>query len=77
MAKKSQELIDLTKHKGEHPRMGAVDVIPFIPVAGVTIDECARLAERLAARIGNELKIPTYLYDCAAHRPERMSSMID
>ena len=71
VAETAMKLIDLNTHKGEHPRMGAVDVIPFIPVAGVTIDECARLAERLAARIGNELKIPTYLYDCAAHRPER------
>ena len=51
--------------------MGAVDVIPFIPVSGVTIEECVKLAERLAARIGNELKIPTYLYDHAARRPER------
>ena len=71
VAKKSAELIDLTAHKGEHPRMGAVDVIPFIPVAGVTIEECAKLAETLAARIGTELKIPTYLYDQAARRPER------
>ncbi|UPT74487.1 MAG: glutamate formimidoyltransferase [Elusimicrobiota bacterium] len=71
VAEQSLKLIDLTTHKGEHPRMGAVDVIPFIPVAGVTIEECAMLAERLAARIGNELKIPTYLYDQAARRPER------
>lgn len=71
VAQKSAELIDLTVHKGEHPRMGAVDVIPFIPVAGVTIEECAKLAETLAARIGAELKIPTYLYDCAARVPER------
>lgn len=71
VAKKSLELIDLTKHKGEHPRMGAVDVIPFIPVNGVTIEECAALAETLARRIGEELKIPAYLYDHAAKRPER------
>ncbi len=71
VAKTAQELIDLNTHKGEHPRMGAVDVIPFIPVAGVTIEDCARLAEKLAARIGGELKIPTYLYDHAARRPER------
>ncbi len=71
VAQKSAELIDLTTHKGEHPRMGAVDVIPFIPVAGVTIEDCVTLAEKLAARIGNELKIPTYLYDHAAKRPER------
>src|SRR5262249_53994215 len=56
VARKSKELIDLTVHKGEHPRMGAVDVIPFIPVKGITIAECAKLAERLAERIGRELE---------------------
>lgn len=71
VAETAMKLIDLNTHKGEHPRMGAVDVIPFIPVAGVTIEECVKLAEKLAARIGNELKIPTYLYDHAARRPER------
>ena len=71
VAKKSAELIDLNVHKGEHPRMGAVDVIPFIPVAGVTIEECAKLAEKLGERIGRELDIPVYLYDHAARRPER------
>lgn len=71
VAKAAVELIDLNVHKGEHPRMGAVDVIPFIPVAGVTIEDCVKLAEKLAARIGGELKVPTYLYDHAARRPER------
>lgn len=71
VAKKAMELIDLNAHKGEHPRMGAVDVIPFIPVKGITIEECAALAEKLARRIGEELKIPAYLYDHAAKRPER------
>ncbi len=71
VAKTALELIDLNAHKGEHPRMGAVDVIPFIPVAGVTIEDCVKLAEKLAARIGEELKIPAYLYDHAARRPER------
>jgi len=71
VAKKSAELIDLNLHKGEHPRMGAVDVIPFIPVAGVTIGDCAALAEKLGERIGRELAIPVYLYDHAARRPER------
>lgn len=71
VAKAAAELIDLNAHKGEHPRMGAVDVIPFIPVAGVTIGDCVKLAEKLAARIGGELAIPTYLYDHAARRPER------
>jgi glutamate formiminotransferase len=71
VAKAAAELIDLNVHKGEHPRMGAVDVIPFIPVAGVTIADCAKLAERLGERIGRELSIPVYLYDHAARRPER------
>jgi glutamate formiminotransferase / formiminotetrahydrofolate cyclodeaminase len=71
VAKKCRDTIDLTRHKGEHPRMGAVDVIPFIPVAGITIEECAKLAERLAERIGKELEVPAYLYDHAARVPER------
>lgn len=71
VAAKCRALIDLTKHKGEHPRMGAVDVIPFIPVSGITIAQCAKLAERLGARIGRELEIPVYLYDHAARVPER------
>ena len=71
VAKLCAQLIDLTKHKGEHPRMGAVDVIPFIPVKGIGIKECAGLAEKLARRIGEELQIPAYLYDHAARVPER------
>lgn len=71
VAKKAAELIDLNVHKGEHPRMGAVDVIPFIPVKGITIAECAALAEKLGERIGRELQIPVYLYDHAARRPDR------
>ena len=71
VAKKSAELIDLNVHKGEHPRMGAVDVIPFIPVQGISIEECAKLAETLGERIGRELNIPVYLYEQAARRPER------
>lgn len=70
IAKKSMELIDLNFHKGEHPRMGAVDVIPFIPVSDVSMSECSALAERLAQKIGSELKIPTYLYGEAAKKPE-------
>ena len=70
-ARKALELIDLRAHKGEHPRMGAVDVIPFIPVSGATIADCAALAEKLGERIGRELEIPVYLYDRAARRPER------
>ena len=67
------ELIDLTVHKGEHPRMGATDVIPFIPVRGVTMDDCVQLARRLGKRIGEELAIPVYLYEQAATRPERQN----
>jgi glutamate formiminotransferase/formiminotetrahydrofolate cyclodeaminase len=65
------ERIDLTKHAGEHPRMGATDVVPFIPVAGVTMDDCVALARRLGERVGNELGIPVFLYAKAAARPER------
>jgi glutamate formiminotransferase/formiminotetrahydrofolate cyclodeaminase len=63
--------IDLTKHAGEHPRMGATDVVPFVPVRGVTMDACAALATQLAERVGRELAIPVYLYAKAARRPER------
>jgi glutamate formiminotransferase len=63
--------IDLNRHKGEHPRMGACDVIPFVPIAGVTIDEAVQLAADVGARIGAELQIPVYLYAEAARRPER------
>ncbi len=71
-AKKAAELIDLTWHKGEHPRIGATDVVPFIPIAGVTMDDCVALARQAAARIASELGIPTYLYEKAATRPERV-----
>ncbi|MBI4051920.1 MAG: glutamate formimidoyltransferase [Elusimicrobia bacterium] len=71
VARKSAELIDLNHHKGEHPRMGAVDVIPFIPVDGSTIEDCVQLAKKLGEKIGRDLKIPVYLYDRAAVRPER------
>ena len=63
--------IDLTKHRGEHPRMGATDVVPFIPVRDVTMDDCIALARQLGERVGNELGIPVYLYARAAARPER------
>jgi len=67
------QLIDLTRHSGQHPRMGATDVVPFVPVEGVTLDECADLARRTGARIGGELGIPVYLYEAAASRSERIS----
>src|SRR2546426_1057915 len=63
--------IDLRKHRGEHPRMGATDVVPFVPVRDVTMDDCVALARRLAERAANELAVPVYLYARAATRPER------
>lgn len=63
---KAAELIDMRFHSGEHPRMGATDVCPFVPVEGVTMDDCAELARRLAERVGSELNIPVYLYEHAA-----------
>src|SRR3989449_7613299 len=65
------ERIDLTKQRGEHPRMGATDVVPFVPVRDVTMDECVAVARRLAERAAAELEIPIYLYARAATRPER------
>ncbi|MBS4015226.1 MAG: glutamate formimidoyltransferase [Candidatus Latescibacteria bacterium] len=69
---KAQELIDLTVHQGEHPRLGATDVIPFIPIANTTMDECIFLAKELGRRIAEELNIPVYLYENAATRPDRV-----
>ncbi|MBI5216898.1 MAG: glutamate formimidoyltransferase [Ignavibacteriae bacterium] len=69
--KKAAELIDMTNHKGEHPRIGATDVVPFIPVSGVTMQECVNLAEGYGERVAKELNIPIYLYEEAARTPER------
>ena len=69
--RKAAELIDMTKHQGEHPRIGATDVVPFVPVAGVTMKDCVRLAQEFGARVGSELQIPVYLYEEAATTPER------
>lgn len=66
------ERIDLTTHTGEHPRMGATDVVPFVPVTAVTMDECVALARKLGERVGKELSIPVFLYARAAQRPERV-----
>lgn len=71
MVKKASELIDLRHHRGEHPRMGATDVVPFIPVMNTTMEECVELSKALGKRIGEELKIPVYLYEKSATRPER------
>ena len=70
---KAAELIDMEKHKGGHPRVGATDVIPFIPVTGVTMDECVALAHELGKEIGEKLSIPVYFYESAAKRPEMKS----
>jgi len=69
--REARERIDLTRHQGEHPRMGAADVVPFIPVAGCTMDDCVALARKLGERVGSELGIPVYLYAKAATRPAR------
>jgi glutamate formiminotransferase len=69
--KRASELIDMRTHRGEHPRLGATDVLPFVPVHGVTMDECVRLAHEAGKRIANELSIPVYFYERAALRPER------
>jgi glutamate formiminotransferase len=71
-AEQAARLIDLSVHQGEHPRIGATDVIPFVPVAGTTMDECVELANRLGQRLGDELGLPVYLYARAARRPERV-----
>ena len=70
---KAVALIDLTKHQGAHPRIGAADVVPFIPIEGVTLEECVRLAERVANEIWNKLRVPVYLYESAAKRPDRVN----
>ena len=69
--KKAAELIDLDVHEGEHPRIGATDVCPFIPVKGISMDQCVGIARRLGERVGEELGIAVYLYGAAATRPER------
>ncbi|RMG49325.1 MAG: glutamate formimidoyltransferase [Acidobacteria bacterium] len=69
--RKAAELIDLNEHQGVHPRIGATDVIPFVPIREVTMDECIELARRVGRRIAEELSIPVYLYERAATRPER------
>ena len=67
------KLIDLDHHTGEHPRIGATDVVPFVPISGVTMQECVEIARRLGKRVGEELGIPVYLYEEAATRPERQN----
>ncbi len=69
--KKAAELIDMSKHSGEHPRMGATDVCPLIPISGITMEQTVEYAKKLAERVGRELGIPVYLYEAAATKPER------
>ena len=71
LAKKAAETIDMTKHQGQHPRMGATDVIPFIPTMDMTVEECVDLSKRVAERLWTELSIPSFLYEDSASRPER------
>ena len=73
MAAKAAELIDMTKHVGQHPRMGATDVIPIIPTMEATVEECVEISRRIAKRIWEELQIPSFLYEESATRPERVS----
>lgn len=68
---RARDLIDMEKHEGEHPRLGATDVVPFIPISGVTMEECVEIARNVGKRVGEELEIPVYLYEEAATRPER------
>jgi glutamate formiminotransferase/formiminotetrahydrofolate cyclodeaminase len=69
--KAAAEHIDMTVHKGEHPRLGAIDVVPFVPVKNVTMEECVKIAERFGEKISEELDVPVYLYEEAARKPGR------
>jgi glutamate formiminotransferase/formiminotetrahydrofolate cyclodeaminase len=73
LARSAAELIDLNRHSGQHPRMGATDVVPFVPVEGLTLDDCAEMARAVGRRIGEEVGIPVFLYEAAATRPGRVS----
>jgi len=70
---KAAELIDLTRHTGAHPRLGAADVVPFIPIEGVTLEDCVAIARRVGEAIWKRYKVPVYLYEAAAQRPERLN----
>lgn len=73
LTKKAAEVIDMTKHHGEHSRMGATDVIPFVPTVNVTVEECVEISKRLGKRIWEELKIPSFLYEDSATSPDRVN----
>ena len=70
---KAAELIDLTVHQGAHPRVGATDVVPFIPIEGVTLDDCVALARRVGNEIWKRHRIPVFFYEAAATRPDRVN----
>lgn len=70
---KAAELINMHQHMGEHPRIGATDVVPFVPITGISMQECVAMARRLGSRVGSELGIPVYLYEEAAARPDRQN----
>ncbi|MCB0462139.1 MAG: glutamate formimidoyltransferase [Flavobacteriaceae bacterium] len=73
LIKKASELIDMSKHHGEHPRFGATDVCPLVPISGITLEETAKYAHKLGKRVGEELGIPVYLYEKAAQEPKRVN----
>lgn len=73
LCKKAAETIDMTKHVGQHPRMGATDVIPFVPTMDMTVAECVDMSKRVAERVWNELKIPSFLYEDSAASPDRVN----
>lgn len=73
LCKKAAETIDMTKHEGAHPRMGATDVIPFVPTMDMTVEECVAISKRVAQRIWDELKIPSFLYEDSASSPDRVN----
>ena len=73
LVKKAAELIDLTKHEGEHPRMGAVDVMPFLAIKDCTVEDCVELSKTVGARIAEEAGVPVFLYEYSATRPERQN----
>ena len=68
---RAAELIDLSQHQGEHPRIGAADVVPFVPVQGITLEDCVELARQAGEQIWRRFRIPIYFYEAAARRPER------
>ncbi|HQV97040.1 MAG TPA: glutamate formimidoyltransferase, partial [Saprospiraceae bacterium] len=74
--KKASELIDMSKHSGEHPRMGATDVCPLIPISGITMEETAAYAHELGKRVGESLQIPVFMYEAAATSPDRQNLAI-